>query len=402
MTLEDDKNIMKLGILFFGSVHERTGAGKVVKTFGDSINLFKDNGIEASLYSNERVKDNSKFLSKSFISSMKSTLASIMKRGSIGSYMLIDKLYFKKGEYVVNKSWNDIINNDVLIFHDIFTCYAYVNRCIREGVVIKPYIFVLHSNGEVYKMLKIYYPKLNNSNSYKKLENRAHICLKEASQIVFVAKTAAQHFKSLYPDFSSKTTYVYNGIEGISDSNGPVFDGKIRMITVGTVNARKNQILQVKSLKTILKSTDATLTIVGDGDKLSECKELALELGVSDNVIFTGARDNIPEILKKCNLFVMSSLDEGLPISIIEALRAKLPIIVTDVGGNKELVENNGWLINPTEDDIIKSVLSFKESINRQKEMSDASYRLFIKTFTTEKMIDNYCMIIQEVCDKGL
>ncbi len=93
------------------------------------------------------------------------------------------------------------------------------------------------------------------------------------------------------------------------------------------------------------------LRFVGDGPLLGACRALAEELGIDDQVQFLGERGNVAEILAASDVYVLASHWEGLPRSIIEAMRAGLPVVATDVGGVRELVEHgvNGYLVPPRE-----------------------------------------------------
>lgn len=392
---------MRLGICFFGSIFERTGAGKVVLSFKEGDNIFKSHGISKStIYSlDEEDKDiiSSPINENKITNVGKKIISNLLSFTSIGSYLLVDKLYFGKGERVISKYWDNLKNDDVLVFHEIYTCSAYIDKCKSNKISPKPYILILHTNGEIFKMTMIYYPKLKGSNYEKTLNKRAYRCLKSATKIVFVADEALNNFVSHFPEFESKVHVVHNGITNISNNIKPKFDGSVRMVTVGTVNKRKNQILQVEVLAKIRNKCKVHLDVIGSGDQLEACKIMAKILGVEDLITFWGARDDVSQLLPKCNLFVMTSYDEGLPISGIEALRSHLPVILTDVGGNRELIKQNGFLIRPTMQDLYSAILSYSLSIDRQKEMSDNSYNHYLKSFSIESMIGGYCDLIKEM-----
>lgn len=91
------------------------------------------------------------------------------------------------------------------------------------------------------------------------------------------------------------------------------------------------------------------LLLAGDGPERQRLEGLVSRLGLGSRVMFLGQRDDIPEILKASDAFVLSSDSEGLSCSIVEALSAGLPVIATDVGGNPELVEDGitGFLAPP-------------------------------------------------------
>src|SRR5271165_600154 len=84
----------------------------------------------------------------------------------------------------------------------------------------------------------------------------------------------------------------------------------------------------------------ARLVLIGDGPKLAEAKTLAQRLGIHKFVSFIGNRDDVPILLMGIDIFVLSSMIEDCPISIIEAMRAGLPVIAPRVGGIPDLVIN--------------------------------------------------------------
>lgn len=388
----------KLGILYFASIYERTGAGKVVRSFKESDSLFVNNGVKPTLFSLDvdfvprpHKKDNR------IVAGTKKLLNKMLKQTAWGSYLLIDRLYFGKGVVVINRNWSNILLQDTLIFHEIYTCNAYLKKCKKEKVSIKPYIIVLHTSGEGFKMDKIYYPKIGDSKYMNILKERAAECLRNAKKIVFVSQMSAENFINMNPMYKDKVAFVYNGISPLEKKNTPVFDGTIRMVTVGTVNARKNQIMQVEMVGKLKGRHDLFLTVVGDGDMLESCRDMAKKYGVEDRISFLGGRDDIPQILAQNNVFVMSSFDEGLPIAAIEALRSSLPVVLTDVGGDKELIDGNGYLVEPTLDSLCDAIDNLSKSVEKQKEMSDRSFEVFSGKFCTDTMVKGYCKLINNI-----
>jgi glycosyltransferase involved in cell wall biosynthesis len=103
----------------------------------------------------------------------------------------------------------------------------------------------------------------------------------------------------------------------------------------------------------ILKESgiDFRLLIVGDGPLKTELMTLANSLQLSADVIFAGARFDIPDLLNIMDIFVLSSISEGISLTLIEAMASGLPIIATDVGGNPEVVVSGetGFLVPPKE-----------------------------------------------------
>jgi glycosyltransferase involved in cell wall biosynthesis len=92
---------------------------------------------------------------------------------------------------------------------------------------------------------------------------------------------------------------------------------------------------------------DALLLIAGDGPERGPCEALAASLGLDRSVIFLGHRNDIPELLSACDLFMMPSETEGLPYTAIEAYAMGVPVVGFDVGGVGEVVDDgaDGFLV---------------------------------------------------------
>lgn len=85
---------------------------------------------------------------------------------------------------------------------------------------------------------------------------------------------------------------------------------------------------------------NATFLIVGRGSLLSELQQTARSLGIERRVLFLGYRQDIPTLLQAMDVFVLPSLSEGLPLSLLEAMAAEKPVVATDVGGIPEVIDD--------------------------------------------------------------
>ena len=122
-------------------------------------------------------------------------------------------------------------------------------------------------------------------------------------------------------------------------------------IYVGRVTKEKGLSYLVDALKQLDASwpPELCLLVVGDGDYLQEMQAECAALQHAHRVLFVGQQDLVQKYLNASDFFVSPSLHENLSISILEACAAKLPCLVTDVGGNCEIIENgkNGLVIAP-------------------------------------------------------
>ena len=93
--------------------------------------------------------------------------------------------------------------------------------------------------------------------------------------------------------------------------------------------------------------------IVGNGDLEGYLKELVAELKLQEQVIFAGYRNDIRDLLHVADGFVFPSLQEGLPVALMEAMSAGLPVVCSSIRGNVDLIENGvgGWIYDPRDVD---------------------------------------------------
>jgi glycosyltransferase involved in cell wall biosynthesis len=120
------------------------------------------------------------------------------------------------------------------------------------------------------------------------------------------------------------------------------------LVSIGRLKAPKDFITLVRALA-LLPADSFDALIVGDGpDRPALEAELRL-LGIEDRVRLAGERDDVRALLADADLFVLSSLSEGLPVSVLEAMAAELPVVASRVGGVPEVVVDgeNGFLVPP-------------------------------------------------------
>lgn len=94
---------------------------------------------------------------------------------------------------------------------------------------------------------------------------------------------------------------------------------------------------------------DTRLLLVGDGPELDKMRDLSITLGTKGAVDFFGARDEVHELYRIFDVFVLPSLAEGLSNVVLEAMASGLAIIATDVGDNSDLIDDgqNGFIVPP-------------------------------------------------------
>jgi glycosyltransferase involved in cell wall biosynthesis len=106
--------------------------------------------------------------------------------------------------------------------------------------------------------------------------------------------------------------------------------------------------MMLRAFKQVLvEKPDTCLMIAGDGSQTEKLKTLAGELGIQDSVKFIGLRYDMPEIYRLMDVFLLTSFTEGISVTLIEAMASGVPGVVTDVGGNPEVVVDgvSGYLV---------------------------------------------------------
>ncbi|MCS6947476.1 MAG: TIGR03088 family PEP-CTERM/XrtA system glycosyltransferase [Steroidobacteraceae bacterium] len=109
--------------------------------------------------------------------------------------------------------------------------------------------------------------------------------------------------------------------------------------TVGRLDPVKNHATLIEAVARLLSQFPALrLLIVGDGPLRGTLRERAAALGIAPRVTFTGARDDVADLLQSMQIFVLPSISEGISNTILEAMASALPVVAAKVGGNPELV----------------------------------------------------------------
>lgn len=109
--------------------------------------------------------------------------------------------------------------------------------------------------------------------------------------------------------------------------------------SVGRLVPVKNYALLLEAVARLANFRSCRLLLIGDGPERAGLERLAARLGLGSRVAFCGHRDDVPQLLEQVDVFVLPSLSEGMSNTLLEAMAAGLPVVASDVGGNRELIE---------------------------------------------------------------
>jgi len=214
-----------------------------------------------------------------------------------------------------------------------------------------------------------------------------------------------------------KTKVIHNGID--TDKYACLEDGcEVRnalnintsTFVVGTVarlSPEKDQFTLIDAfLKVINIMDDAKLVFVGDGALREELINYAKKLDVYDKIIFLGFRDNVFKILPTFDVFALSSLTEGISLTLLEAMAMKRPVVVTNVGGNPEVVVDGvtGFLVPPKEPkEMAGAIAEILRNPELSQKMGEAGRKRVEEKFSLELMVKEYKDLYKEcLARKGM
>lgn len=174
---------------------------------------------------------------------------------------------------------------------------------------------------------------------------------------------------------------------------------------VGRINKEKgHNILLLVAKRAISKIKGAHFLIVGEGPEKNNLEVLAEKLGIKNNIIFLGQRNDIKNIYKTIDLLVSMSYREGLPNVILEAQAMEVPVIATDVGGVGEIIDNgvNGLLYRPRDiDGIADGIYTLLTDSNIAAKFAREGRRIICEKFSFDERMKKIEKVYLEVMGQG-
>ncbi|MBU2102934.1 MAG: glycosyltransferase, partial [Candidatus Omnitrophica bacterium] len=215
-------------------------------------------------------------------------------------------------------------------------------------------------------------------------------------KVIVVSESVKDFYYKKIGLTDEKSRMIHNGIESEKYAlakKGTDFKTNGNEIVIGIVGRlvpQKGHKYFLLAMKELVSKHRIKGLIVGSGPMGEELKQYSKDLGLNGNVVFTGLRQDIPEVLKSLDILVLPSLREGLPIVALEAMASGVPVVATNVGGTPEVVIDNetGILIEPeNERDIVNAIGRLIEDKVAMERLICNARRHIQKNFTIEKMV---------------
>ena len=225
--------------------------------------------------------------------------------------------------------------------------------------------------------------------------------LKRIDQVIAVSREDKQFMEAKYN--LKNVFYLTNGLD-FSNVKIPLDPKNVLrerlnlpedyflFVTVARFNFQKGYDILIQSihlLNDILKQKKVKFVFVGEGEEFEMMKNLCKELSISEYIIFLGERTDVFDIVKACDVFLLPSRWEGLPIVLIETGILKVPVVASDTYGNREILNGNRGIVFKNEDTAALSRV-IRRIITGKVDLDGYSERLFeeIKAnYNLKKMI---------------
>jgi glycosyltransferase involved in cell wall biosynthesis len=218
-------------------------------------------------------------------------------------------------------------------------------------------------------------------------------------RVIGVSKDTTEAHRRLDPLWRRRYVTIPNGIERNGGSEVPEADLALRdllgvprdgrlIVSLGNLRAPKGQSFLIEAFAQVSRDhLDIRLAVLGEGELRLELEQMAQARGLSDRIHLIGHREDAAHHLQAGDIYVQSSTREGFPVSILEAARACRPIVATDVGGTREIIEdgNTGLLVPPASPGALASAI---DRLLRDQELAGrlakSARRLFLERYTID------------------
>ncbi len=193
---------------------------------------------------------------------------------------------------------------------------------------------------------------------------------------------------------AEKIPMVYNGsdLSKCQSKDGYAVDGSFRFLHIGRLLPVKNQALILQAVKALKdRNLDICAEFIGGGEKEQEYRAMVQDLELGDVATFHGLKADVHPYLHQADCFLLPSVYEGMPITLIEAMGTGLPIVASRVGGIPDMIEDgvSGLLIEPE----LESLVSAMERIITDSELRariGQAAKSRSKMFSASNMCENY------------
>jgi sugar transferase (PEP-CTERM/EpsH1 system associated) len=211
---------------------------------------------------------------------------------------------------------------------------------------------------------------------------------------------------------ADRIAVIYNGIDLEPYRNGSHTRESVRqelgigsdeliLIQVARLDYLKDHATAVRTLEHVRQQRpDARLLLVGEGPEESKIRQLTRQANLADAVQFLGLRKDVPRLLRAADFLLLTSISEGIPLTVIEGMAAGLPVVATRVGGMAEVVrDGDTGLLAPVGDGaaLAKQVLRLAGDAELRRRIGQSGRARACADFAESRMHDSYVCLYEEM-----
>ena len=205
---------------------------------------------------------------------------------------------------------------------------------------------------------------------------------------------------------------IHNGINPARFAHGDraaarrllgIADDELAILQVARLHPVKDHVTAIRAMADVAKRMPKARLLVGDGECRADLETLISKLNLQAHVTLVGVRDDVPALMPAADVFLLSSLSEGISVTLLEAMATGLPIAATDVGGNSEVVaHNHTGLLSPRRDApaLAHNLVTLLSDADLRQTFGSAGHARLLDLFTESQMHDNYAQLYQQMLSR--
>lgn len=202
---------------------------------------------------------------------------------------------------------------------------------------------------------------------------------------------------------SERVYAIPNGVELPDDVGRQLRNGVVRFVSMGRLDADKAVDQTIRAFAGLPDDIPAHLTILGDGPCRPELEALSRRLGQGERIVFTGAVEDVAPYLKEADVYLSTSVSEGMSNSLLEAMSRGVMPVVSRVSGADDLIEDgvSGFLFPPGDETALATRLekSLAMTAERRRATGEVARAAIRARFTLDKVVEGYLALYRKLIE---
>lgn len=244
--------------------------------------------------------------------------------------------------------------------------------------------------------------------TYAPWKMRAMIAIEKSLYRRYAAVVAvSEHIQKILMNHGvqpNRTRVIKNGIvlsDYVANARRDAEPRQIRVLNVARLAQQKAQADLVAAAAEIAsRRNDVEVMIVGEGELRADLERQIADANLTESVKLLGFRDDVKALLQQADMFVLPSLDEGMPMSLLEAVASKVPVIVTAVGDIPKLITDgeSGIVVNVGDRaQLAQAIVRLADDAQLRRTLAENAWRKLQQTFSSKQMYEAYAAVYGSV-----